>query len=107
MEKLICFIKRMFRQDHLCRHCMKKGVVVYSVFGLDRRSFIYKYTLTRKPRLNKRMGCWFVCARIGDGEYVSDFSLSDAGIIKNNYNSHKSFIKKENAEKYLKECLNQ
>ena len=103
MINIKCAIKRILRQEHICRHCMKKGMVVYYVLGLGRVSFIEKYTLTSKPYETNIS--WFVNAKRESSEYPTDFSLKDAGIIKNSYNNHRSFIKKENADKYLKECL--
>lgn len=104
--KLKCIIKRILRQEHICRHCMKKGMVVYRVIGLGKRSYIEKHTLTNKPHMVKDIG-WFIKTIRGllHEKWVTDFSLMDAGIIPNHYNSHRSFIKKVNADRYLKYCL--
>lgn len=107
--KLKCIIKRILRQEHICRHCINKGRVVYYVRGLGKRSYVTKYTLAGKPYIIEDIG-WFVNAFYDSSFYKSteilcDFSLMDAGIIPNHYNSHRSFIKKVNADNYLKECL--
>ena len=107
MMNIKCIKKRILRQEHICRHCMKKGMVVYYVHSLGSKSYITEYILTNKP--HKNINFWFVSAKylssISDEYIVTEFSLRDAGIIKNNYNSHRSFIKKANADKYLRECL--
>lgn len=88
--------------EHVCPKCIKDGDVLYIVYALEEKSFIQKIVIIGQPYYHNNIG-WF-CKYESEGGYENDFSLQDAGIIPNTYNNHKTFVHRENAEKYLKKA---
>ena len=87
---------------------LKSGVTVYYVHSLGDRSYSAKYELTSKPYVFHGSFVFkglFVNAFCYDWKCRSEFSLLDANVIKNKYNTHKLFTSRAKADSYLKMCL--
>jgi len=90
------------RAKKLCKH----GRQLYKVYAFpeSNNGHIWTMVVTGKPYLLD--GNWFcdVINTHDSFEYMDTISLSDANIIPNDYNNHRTFTKLKNAKKYL-ECI--
>lgn len=84
-----------------------QGRVLFKVSafpGDSNPGYIDELHIKSKPRLSKYLrNSLFAEAETvySDWSHVDTFSLTDAGIIKNGYNFHRTFTKRKAAEKYL------
>ena len=88
------------------------GRTLYRVFGLGGQSFIEKHKLISLPytwvsKYGSGSYLLIKSMRIAHGrKYEDEFSLKDAGIIKNSYNKHRTFLTKKAAIKYMNKQRN-
>lgn len=83
-----------------------QGRVLFNVHafpGRDNPGYITELHIKRKPYNHPSIQSPFSVAehRYPGGSYTTSFSLSDAGIVQNRYNFHRTFTKRKAAEKYL------
>ena len=95
------------RAKKLC----KQGKLLYTVHAFPDKRMKGWVTLlkpTCKPywsRWSDTSGAWFFKAltrsSIDGEEYETSYSLSDMGILPNNYNAHRTFTTRKAAQRYL------
>lgn len=102
---------------------IRAGKTLYSVCSLGDKSYIETMYLTSKPvpvcfgtgkpgkelrKLASQSSCRFVTYKTTCGEGTALFSnmhsLQDIGVLKNTYNTHKTFTTLNAAKRYLEKC---
>lgn len=85
---------------------IKVGQTIYYAHALGPQSFVYEGIVLREPYEGTLKGFHFIDVQTTCkyGTFTNNWSTRDMGIEVNDYNQHKAFYHKADAEKYVEQC---
>jgi len=84
------------------------GTKLYYVCAYGERTEVKSYTVTTAPYLNFRVcktGWWWIGVKNDEHGYINEQSMTDMGLIPNDYNNHNTFFSHEEAIVYRNRCI--
>lgn len=89
---------------------IKVGQTIYYAHALGAGSFVYEGIVLREPYAGRHLKEFHfidVQTTCKYGTFTNNWSTRDMGIEVNDYNQHKAFYHKADAERYVEQCKRQ